>query len=333
MSGEAVPYHLRQNKHVDRQLFMELLAHLNRFLPVRNAFYVSFGGVYFEDFKLIHSIFGTESMLSIEEQTWLVDRQKHNKPFGCIECVEMKSRKLVNEIDQIRETRPDKPLICWLDFAAANKRRSQLEEVSTLIKSCRENDVIRITLNANADTLGGQREGELADDRDLRRLLALRDELGDKVPGEAEVKDITRDGFPLTLVKILHLEVARAMKSQPDLEFQPLGCYSYNDSNHVMLTVTGILLRSGSIPNFMDITGLEDCRFASLRWQLRHINVPLLSQREKLALDQRFGMESPEEVAESLGFQLDKKRDTSTKMLRDYFDYHRFYPYFHRIQY
>jgi len=278
-------------------------------------------------------MFGTEEMLSIEEQPWLIDRQKYNAPLGYIECVEMKSRKLVNEIELIRETRVDKQLICWLDFAAANKRRSQLEEVSSLIKNCRENDVLRITLNANADTLGSQRDGELAEDRDLRRLQALRDDLGDKVAGEVEIKDVTKEGFPSTLVKILRLEVARAMRSRPDLEFQPLGCYSYSDSLHTMLTVTGILLRPELIPSFMQATGLKNCEFTSLLWQLRHINVPLLSQREKLALDQKFGTESPDEMAKSLGFQLDKKKDTSTKMLRDYFEYHRFYPHFHRIQY
>ncbi|WP_407928292.1 O-methyltransferase, partial [Collimonas silvisoli] len=57
MSGAYVPYHLRQNKAVDRQLFVDLLTKLNRYKAIGDYSYVSFGGPYLEDFKLVHSHF------------------------------------------------------------------------------------------------------------------------------------------------------------------------------------------------------------------------------------------------------------------------------------
>jgi hypothetical protein len=332
MSGESVAYHLRQNKHVDRQLFVEILSHVTRSYPVRKSLYVSFGGVYFEDFKLIHNVFGTEKLLSIEQDPWVMKRQKHNKPFGCIRCEELKSRALVTNINDYRTEFRDPQLICWLDFASTN-RRAQLEDVSILLKNSRAGDVIRVTMNANPGTLGEQREGELVAERDTRRLATLRQKLGDKLPGEVDEKDITVGAFPALLLRMLKLEMSKAMESQPDLQFQPLGSYSYCDAQHTMLTVTGIILETKNIKAFLQQTRIREFNFAGLEWELQHINVPLLSQREKLKLDQKYKTAAPSRISRDLGFQVAKTKSDSDAMLRDYFDFHRYYPHFHRIQY
>jgi len=332
MSGEGVAYHLRQNKHVDRQLFVELLSHINRSYTIRKALYVSFGGVYFEDFKLIHNVFGTEKLLSIEQEHWVMNRQKHNKPLGCIRCVELKSRALVTNINDYRTEFRNPQLICWLDFASTN-RRAQLEDVSILLKNCRAGDVVRITMNANPGTLGEQREGELVADRDARRLAKLRQKLADKLPGEIDEKDITVGAFPTLMLRMLKLEMAKAMESQPDLQFQSLGSYSYCDAQHTMLTVTGIVLEIKKIPEFLRQTRIHEFKFSGLEWELHHINVPLLSQREKLKLDQKYKTTTPSKISRGLGFQVAETKSASDAMLRDYFDFHRYYPHFHRIQY
>jgi hypothetical protein len=332
MSGEAVAYHLRQNKHVDRQLFVEILSYVNRYAPVGKALYVSFGGVYFEDFNLLHNVFGAEKLLSIEEISWVLKRQKHNKPFGCIRCKELKSRVLVTKINDYRTEFGDPSLICWLDFASRD-RRSQLEDVSILLKNSRVGDVVRVTMNANPATFGEQREGELVTARDMRRLTNLRDELGDKLPGEVDEQDLKKDAFPALMLRMLKLEMLKAMESQPELQFQPLGSYSYSDSEHTMLTVTGIVLEADKIRGFLQQTRIKEFKFCGLKWELNRINVPLLSQREKLKLDQKYKSAAPSKISRGLGFQLAKTKAESDKMLRDYFDFHRYYPHFHRIQY
>jgi hypothetical protein len=310
MSGETVPYHLRQNKHVDRQLFVELLSHANRVSPVKDALYISFGGVYFEDFKLIHQVFGNKRLLSIEKEEWVVKRQEHNKPYGCIECRHMDSLELANNIEKIRSEFGKREMICWLDFAAASNRRGQLEEISLLAKNARRLDILRITMNVNPATLSGQVPGELIEVRDQRRLEKLRDVFADKVPRKIELTDVTHEGFALFGQEMIKHEIQGALSSSPGLFFQPMGSYTYSDSEHRMLTVTGTFLREEEIEGYMLRTGLRDFEFAGLDWELKHINVPLLSQREKLTLDQKFGSGgSLAEIVLSLKFQFDKKPD------------------------
>jgi hypothetical protein len=334
MSGETVPYHLRQNKHVDRQLFMDLLSHANRFIPVLDALYVSFGGVYFEDFKLIHQVFGTIKLLSIEKEEWICERQKHNKPFGCIKCERLTSRELVNNISQIRDRFGSQQLICWLDFADASKRRGQLEDVGIFAKSARQFDILRITMNVNPDSLSSRVPGETTEVRDQKRLEVLREKFSDKVSRDIEIGDVTQKGFPLFGLEMMRQEIQRALSSSPGLFFQPIGSYSYSDSEHTMLTATGVFLQREEVADYLSRTGLRKFEFGGANWELLHINVPLLSQREKLTLDQKFGNKrSLAQVASSLKFRVDKKQDESAEMLKSYFRFHRYYPHFHRIQY
>jgi hypothetical protein len=333
MSGESVPYHLRQNKHVDRQLFAELLAHVNRVSPIAKALYVSFGGVYFEDFKLIHQVFGTKKMLSIEREDWVVKRQRHNRPYGCIRCKHMTSRQLVNSIDAIRR-RNSGQLICWLDFADASGRRGQLEDVGILTKSARHLDVLRVTMNVNSESLGPQIPKETVEDRDKRRYEHLVEKYSDKISRKVEVQDASQEKFPIFCLEMIKQEILRAVTSSPDLVFLPIGIFTYADSEHTMLTVTGVFLKTTKVNSFISQTCLRDFAFACLDWELIHINVPLLSQREKLTLDQRFGSgRTAASVAASLAFRVNKKPEISEDMLKSYFNFHRYYPHFHRIQY
>lgn len=334
MSGEAVAYHLRQNKHVDRQLFVELLSHTNRVNPVKDALYISFGGVYFEDFKLIHQVFGTKRLLSIEKEDWVVERQRRNKPYGCITCRKLVSSELVRNLVEIRRRFGKRQMICWLDYSDASKRRAQLDEVSALTSRVLEYDILRVTMNVNPATLGDQMAGETKDDRDRRRFENLREKFADKVPRGIELSDVTQEGFANLGKEMIRNEIQKALSSSPDLFFQPLGSYSYADSNHTMLTVTGIFLREKSIQSYISRARLKDFEFAGLNWELMHINVPLLSHREKLALDQKFvSGRTSAQIASKLKFRVDKKPEVSSDMLASYFDLHRYYPHFHRIQY
>ena len=334
MSGESIAYHLRQNKHVNRQLFAELLSHTNSVNPVKDALYISFGGVYFEDFKLIHQIFGTKRLLSIEKEDWVVERQQHNKPYGCIKCRKLSSGELVRDIVEIRKKFGKRQMICWLDFADASKRRTQLEEVGALTKHMHEYDILRVTMNVNPATLSEPIARETMAERDQRRLEALRDKLSDKVPREIELSDVTREGFALLGKEMIAHEVQKALASSQGLIFQPLGSYSYADSQHTMLTVTGVFLQAANTRSYISRTRLRDFEFAGLNWELQHINVPLLSQREKLALDQKFvSGKTAAQMASTLRFRVDKKPDVSKEMLASYFDFHRYYPHFHRIHY
>jgi len=333
MSGESVPYHLRQNKHVDRQLFIELLSHLDRAVPIKKALYISFGGVYFEDFKLIHQVFGTKKLLSVEREPWVYQRQRRNRPYGCITCRQMTSRQLVNSIDQFRGTAAS-PIICWLDFSEAAARRGQLEDVGIFAAKAHHLDILRITMNVNAESLSERVPQETNDACDKRRFQQLRDGYADFIDRAIEPTDATQGGFPPFCLEMVKRSIHRGVRSSPGIVFQPLGSFTYADSNHTMLTVTGIFLREEESDQIISRTRLKGFEFANMGWNSLHINVPLLSLREKLLLDQRFGSKrSAGGVASSMGFQLHKNPDVSRRMLKSYFQFHRYYPHFHRIHY
>ncbi len=345
MSGEAVAYHLRQNKHVERQLFAEVLSHLDRLRPIKDYLYASFGGVYFEDFKLVHNVFGSEKMLSIEEIEWVRQRQEHNVPYGCIHCERLKSGELIDGLDHWREHFGVQNLICWLDYASAKHRRQQLEEFRSAIGRLEVHDVLKITINANPGSLGDfseeirdemKKPGNTANSVSLRnqfRLKKLNEELGDLLPGGIDDTFVVKDQFPALLLQVIRQVASRAMNERPGEVFQPLASFSYADSEHTMLTCTGIVLKDGEIEDFKEKSVLHDFAFHGLDWNLHQINVPLLSAREKSRLDHEYARKTPEVVAAELGFQLNESAPRSLAMLKDYFKFHRFYPHYHRIQY
>lgn len=345
MSGEAVAYHLRQNKHVERQLFAEVLSHVDRMFPVKDYLYASFGGVYFEDFKLIHNVFGSEKMLSIEQSEWVRNRQEHNVPYGCIRCEKLKSRELIDALDTWREAFNAQNVICWLDYASAGERRLQLEEFRSAISRLEPHDVLKITMNANPESLGEfnkaikvemDRPSNTLNAIQLRsklRLQKLNSELGDLLPGGVEEQDIVKEQFPALLLNVIRQVASRAISEMPGVVFQPLASFSYADSEHTMLTCTGILLNSAEVEAFTQRSVLLDFPFNGLDWTLQQINVPLLSVREKSTLDHEYARKSVGEIAAGLGFQVDESTTKSLAMLESYFRFHRFYPHYHRIQY
>ena len=93
MSGAMVPYHIRPNKYVERQLFIELLSHVDKVVPIVDYLYVSMGGRLLEDFKLLHGRLNLLKMMSIECDEVTYQGQLFNCPMGHIDCRRMKRRR------------------------------------------------------------------------------------------------------------------------------------------------------------------------------------------------------------------------------------------------
>ena len=65
MSAGTLPYHLRQNKAVDRAVFIDMLMRIHTYISVRDHAYVSLGGPFLEDFRIIHAALGIRRMISL----------------------------------------------------------------------------------------------------------------------------------------------------------------------------------------------------------------------------------------------------------------------------
>jgi len=328
-TGATVPYHQRQNKHVERQLFLDILRHVDRWRPMDKFLYVGFGGIYFEDFKLLHRQLGIDQMISIEQEQWLIARQNANLPYGCIEPRHQLSGDFIQRVEEVRrEYQHAHHLLIWLDYVKASELPDQLSEVRALVPKLDANDMLKVTLSANPRWLKAGTRTELEN-----RLENLINKVGAQyLPEGLTEEDVENDRLPNVLLDALARKISEAMTESPRLFFQPLGCYVYRDSV-TMLTATGIVLHRADQDEFLARTRFKDFEFASLDWELHEIAVPDLSLQERLILDKNlFGRTAPE-IGQKLGFRFAEDLDDSQELIENYRKLYRYYPNYHRVQF
>jgi hypothetical protein len=322
MSGKTIPYHLRQNKAVDRHAFVELLAKIDKFSPIFKYTYIGFGGHSLEEFKYIHDRFGLENMTSIESDEKVFKRQKFNQPYSCIKRVNQESSNFIDDYNREENT------IIWLDYVEPSKLRTQVEEFQQVILKLDIFDVIKITLNANPSSYQSAIQGASSNEIQSSRINKLKEMLGEEyLFPSADILDsmMTNPGFPHALTLILKYAANLALAGKKDICFQPLTCFSYADGQQ-MMTVTGIILENEIIEDFFDKTGLNSWELINKNWSKPlSINIPDLTIRERLCIDQLLPNSTIEEIHEKLGFEFDNK------MLKNYLMFYRQSPYFSRI--
>src|SRR3569623_2023185 len=84
-AGSSLPYRLRPNKAVDRELFLSLLMRRAPNLALEKYHYVGLGGPFLEDFRLVHGRLGIARMTCIETEEQDHKRQVFNRPIASIE--------------------------------------------------------------------------------------------------------------------------------------------------------------------------------------------------------------------------------------------------------
>lgn len=325
MSGGSVPYHLRQNKAIERNLFMELLVKLNRVRKVSKYTYVGFGGPFLEDFKLIHTHFGNTRMISLEYDESVFQRQLFNLPLGCIECRQSTSGEFIDSYNI------EGNAIIWLDYAEAGKIGDQTREFNSLLRKLQAYDILKITVNANPDCYGNPL-GATAVEKREKRLQKLRSTLAGNLPADVSSEDMDLNGFPLALCKVLQYSVSSAMRGRFNEIFKPLTSYTYTDSTHQMLTLTGIILPKECENGFLETTTINEWNLATKNWGMpQRIRVPELTIKERGFIDSKLPLQREDEIHNDLTFRFDVCEDKSLSYLADYIKYYRHYPYFSKI--
>jgi hypothetical protein len=324
MKGGRVAYHLRPNKAVDRHLFVDLLTRIHGFTSLARHNYVGLGGPFLEDFRLIHSHFGISKLISVEAEVAVWKRQKFNRPLSSIKCLQTTSGDFIATYDTTNNA------IIWLDYASEDHRREQLEEVQLLLTKLQPSDVLKITVNANPETLGyGNLE---VDERLRRRVERLKEVIGDFLPPDILTDSLDNKGFARLLYGAILRAARAAFSGVPDLGFLPLTAFRYSDSSHQMLTVTGIVIKPSEHRRFLQRTGIK-------RWKLAIgdstdpilINVPLLSVRERLFVDARLPAANGRRITKALGFWCGEDEAESIEIIDSYARFYRHFPYFSRV--
>jgi len=334
MSGADIPYQLRPNKHVERQLFWELLEHIDRFNSIRDAAYISMGGRFLEDFKQVHAKFGAKKLLSIESDFVVHERQVFNKPIGALICRKMTSGQLVTDFENITDELQATNYIVWLDYASSKDRLAQLGEFESLVKKLAPSDIVKITMNASLRTLGELKAGETQESFQKRAFIRLKAKLGNYFPASAgfDHTKITGDGVPEIIMLAIKNAALDGISSSSNVSVKPLAAFLYNDGFHDMLTVTCILLDKSKQDDFIGATRLDNWEFAASDWSRPiKIFIPDLSLKERVTIDGKLFGKSVDEIHSELTFSFDENRETSFDIFKNYVTHYRRYPGFFRV--
>lgn len=320
MTGSEVAYHLRVNKYIDRQLFIEVLGLVNQVRPVQRYGYVSMGGAYLEDCRVIHNALGISRMQSFDSDANVLIRQGVNRPFGFIDCIKCDSRQAVETFGELRTLfgGPETNVITWLDYTIPGERKEQLQDVAVLVPQLIEWDVVRITMNAHRPTLGTNevylRERDMAPPEQVEngafpsslaawRLVHLKEQLGEDLPPDRDTPEYlsTEDGFIQTILRSIKRTVVRSLEARPELVAVPILSTGYGDV-HLMATATFVLIAKGAEQEFRNTCRWEQWPYKpGDEWdEYTHIRVPHLSLRERhivhesIAKGGAFGVVNPE---------------------------------------
>jgi len=328
-AGSSLPYRLRPNKAVDRELFLALLMRLAPELGLEKYHYIGLGGPFLEDFRLVHARLGIAKMTCIETEEQVHRRQAFNRPIASIECIHTSLE------DYLDETYLETPVIIWFDYTEPKSITTQIERFARTVGTIPIGSVLRVTLNANPSSLGSpdpqalsvEIDGEASEDRGVKptihewRLARLKERLGALFPSGLTAKDVSFKRYGLSLLHALKLAVDNEALSFKDRHIVWALATHYADGQAM---VTGTLVVAAN-----DDTDIEELvkswEFYSTPDAPHRLDLPALSTLERLT------MESKADAEAVMGFHLPRS-DMGENPFDAFKKFYRIYPHFSRVE-
>jgi hypothetical protein len=328
-TGSSLPYRLRPNKAVDRELFLSLLMRLTPSLALERYHYVGLGGAFLEDFRLVHARLGITKMTCIETEEQVHRRQVFNRPIPSIVCVHSTLEDYLDEHDF------DTPAVIWFDYTEPKGITTQIERFARTIGTVPIGSVLRVTLNANPTSLGKpdpkdlsvEVEGEASEDRALKptiqewRLARFKERLGSLFPSGLTADGMTFKTYGLSLLRALTLAVENEALSFPDRRIVWALATHYADGQ-AMVTAALVVCSNDD----QTIEGLvKSWEFYATADAPHRLALPALSTLERLT------MESNNDAENKLGFDLPES-DMGENPFEVFRKFYRIYPHFSRVE-
>lgn len=322
--GADIPYQLRPNKFIDRQVFLELLTKVTGAQRHGAYVYASMGGKHLIDQEAVYRKVGIENLFSFDSEEWVVDRQNKNRPHDMTICQVMTSGAFPSGVEDLLEAyQPATNFIAWLDYTRPRERLSQLQELSQLLQRCQPGDLVRITMNSEPRTLRGDWVHEGFAGPGEYRAHRLRSQLGAFFP--STVSSVSKDELQIILINAVELAAAEAANVSAN-SFVPVLLSSYADGQRMVTAAILTLDDSNNLP-----PALVDWEFLPASWSdILDISAPDLSMKEKLFIDQCLG-KAPDEIIEEVGFRPAEDLAEAGKAIASYKRLHRYYPTFFAI--
>ncbi|WP_369834375.1 O-methyltransferase [Cronobacter dublinensis] len=331
--GNSIPYHLRHNKAVERNLFIDLLNKINNCRNISDYIYVGFGGPFLEDFKIIHSALKIKKMISLELVENTHKRQKFNMPVACVDIGDQP--KSASDFITSHSFSKRKRHIVWLDYTQPSELNEQLNEVQSLCSKLNPYDIIKVTVNAHSETLGKDNSMQVSDDPREFRAARLAEIIGNFAPYPIQPIHAGSKVYPKTLLHILKKAMNMGISNRPEVIIQPLSAFYYADGQG-MLTATAIVLNNNDnvINRFFRKSRLFSWPFLDKVWEKpRNINVPTMSLKERLLIESQLPNATPGEIIETMGFFLSEDEPQTRTQLTTFIEYQRAIPWFSKVQF
>jgi hypothetical protein len=328
-AGSSLPYRLRPNKAVDRELFLSLLVRLAPALSLENYQYVGLGGPFLEDFRLVHARLGLKAMTCVEAEKQVHQRQQFNCPIASIECV----HKTLEDYIDGHEFKV--PAIIWFDYTEPKGITTQIERFARTVGTVPLGSVLRVTLNANPSSLGKpdpselsiEIDGEESSDRAVKptiqewRLARFKERLGTLFPSGLSAEGMSFKSYGPSLLRALKLAVEKEMLSFRDRRVVwALGTH-YADGQAMVTAALVVCAASDT-----SVEGLvKEWEFYSTLELPHCLDLPALSTLERLT------MESHEDPRGKMRFDLPKS-DMGEDPFSVFKKFYRIYPHFSRVE-
>lgn len=330
MSGGSIPYHLRLNKFVDRQLFLECLERLISFRTEKVYGYATLGGPFLADLKAVHSKFGIKNLISIESDGEVFTRQKFNKPLALIDCERMDTGDFVTNYDSIIGHYACDNWAIWLDYVSPKQRERQLGEVSALVSKLTVGDVLRVTLNAAPHTLANRENFENYSEYQSYAFDRLKANLGRFFPNDTEYSamDMTLAGLSEILLSAIRVAMIEGLSGKAtQLRVLPICAFRYSDGPHQMITLTATIAEIND--RIEENSKMDQWPYFTGRWTgVREIRLPDLSVKERIAIDELIFSDDVEKICLSLPFSIGEK---TKDLVSSYIEHYRRYPSFLQV--
>jgi hypothetical protein len=332
MTGDALPYHLRPHKAVDRRLFLDLLGRFERWQPLDEHVYLSMGAYPMEDHKLVHRLIGLKRLIAFDMDGAVVARQRFNRPIDVCHCIEKKAEEVVEQIEAILQScrfRPDANVVVWLDYTSPHELGKQIREFRTLLGKLRSGDVVRVTVNAQPIERRTESDPNIKPEKigtiREKRFEKLKNDIGDFLPSTASPNDVTFDGYPKMLAEAFGNAALEALPVGDSKTFIPLSLVRYADGQQ-MLSITGAVVAKVDQREMRKRLQLTRWPFGSKDWSDVHeLVVPHLTLRERLFLERGIARRGVKRLIKELGFDKAGEIDIAA-FLANYKKYYRFYP-------
>jgi hypothetical protein len=326
-TGGSIPYHLRQNKAIERNLYIESLRRLNNYTNISEYVYIGFGGPFLEDFKQVHNLLKVNKMISIEGDENVHRRQYFNKPLSCInlgETPEMSG-------DFINRYNFDDKTIIWLDYAMPSELNSQLNEIVSLITKLKPKDIFKITLNATPETLG--KDPNERDPRAYRYQKIAEILTEDFLPTNTTEEDVGFKKYPTLLVNAMKRAIGHGLRGRSDIRIHPLTSFVYKDGQQ-MVTLTAIVLENSDEEEakFIDSSRIRNWPFYDGEWRKpKNINVPAMSLKERIHIESLLPEATVENIHDDLGFYIGSNSSGANSDLSNFIEYYKVVPWYSKV--